>query len=77
MCLLSWAMTKPVSHLITKYLIEQGHSDIALVGGTRLTSTGRARRAGFARAYQEAGLELPKRDDIETPYDRKGGLRRG
>ena len=60
-------------HLITKYLIEQGHSDIALVGGTRLTSTGRARRAGFARAYQEAGLELPKRDDIETPYDRKAG----
>lgn len=61
-------------HLITKHLIDQGHRDIALVGGTRLTSTGRARRAGFARAFEEAGLPLPKREDLETPYDRKAGF---
>ncbi|NKB51865.1 MAG: substrate-binding domain-containing protein [Rhizobiaceae bacterium] len=61
-------------HLITKYLIEHGHKDIALVGGTRLTSTGRARRAGFAKAYADAGIALPQRQDIETPYDRKAGF---
>ncbi|MCF6238831.1 MAG: LacI family transcriptional regulator [Candidatus Marinimicrobia bacterium] len=61
-------------HLVTKPLLELGHKDIALVGGTRLTSTGRARRAGFAKAFKEAGLPLPKRKDIETPYDRKAGF---
>ena len=61
-------------HLVTKYLIEQGHTDIALVGGTRLTSTGRARRAGFAKAYHDAGIPLPQREDIETPYERKAGF---
>ncbi len=60
-------------HLVTKHLIENGHSDIALVGGTRLTSTGRARRRGFQNAFKEAGLPLPNREDIETPYDRKAG----
>lgn len=61
-------------HLITKHLIDNGHQDVALVGGTRLTSTGRARREGFAKAFKEAGLALPQRDDIETPYDRKAGF---
>ena len=61
-------------HLVTKHLIDLGHSDIALVGGTRLTSTGRARRAGFAKAFRQAKISLPKRDDIETPYDRKAGF---
>lgn len=60
--------------LVTQYLIQQGHTDIALVGGTRLTSTGRARRRGFQAAFNEAGIALPKRKDIETPYDRKAGF---
>ncbi len=60
--------------LVTKYLIEQGHRDIALVGGTRLTSTGRARRRGFHKAFEEAQLPVPTREDIETPYDRKAGF---
>ncbi|MEE9375267.1 MAG: LacI family DNA-binding transcriptional regulator [Rhizobiaceae bacterium] len=61
-------------NLVTKHLIKLGHKDIALVGGTRLTSTGIARRAGFAKAFEEAGLPLPNRADIETPYDRKAGF---
>lgn len=61
-------------HMITRHLIDQGHHDIALVGGTRLTSTGLARRKGFAKAFDDAGLPLPKRTDIETPYDRKAGF---
>ena len=59
--------------LVTRHLIDQGHRDIALVGGTRLTSTGRARRKGFARAFQKADLPLPERHDIETPYSRLVG----
>jgi len=61
-------------HMVTKHLIENGHQDIALVGGTRSTSTGRARRRGFAKAFEEAGLSVPDRTDIETPYDRKAGF---
>ena len=60
--------------MVTRHLIERGHTDIALIGGTRKTSTGRARRAGFAAAFEEAGLELPNRVDIETPYERTAGF---
>ena len=61
-------------HMVTKHLIEHGHREIALVGGTRSTSTGRARRRGYATAFAEAGLTVPDRSDIETPYDRKAGF---
>ena len=60
--------------LVTAHLIENGHRDIAMVGGTRKTSTGRARRAGFAAAFEEAGLEITQREDFETPYDRTAGF---
>lgn len=60
--------------LVTKHLIDHGHRDIVLVGGTRKTSTGRARRAGFAAAFAEAGFSLPNREDFETPYDRTAGF---
>ena len=59
--------------LATRHLIERGHRDIALVGGTRKTSTGQARRAGFARAMEEAGLDPKPKHDIEIPYWRKRG----
>ena len=60
--------------LVTSYLIEQGHRDIVLIGGTRKTSTGRARRKGFNAAFDQACLPMPVRDDIETPYDRTAGF---
>ncbi|MEM8750380.1 MAG: LacI family DNA-binding transcriptional regulator [Pseudomonadota bacterium] len=59
--------------MVTRHLIEKGHRDIAIVGGTRNTSTGRARRRGFQAAFTEADLPVPKRADLETPYDRKAG----
>lgn len=59
---------------VTAHLIELGHRDIALIGGTRRTSTGRDRRAGFASAFEKAGLAVPGRVDIETPYDRTAGF---
>ncbi|MFD0915318.1 LacI family DNA-binding transcriptional regulator [Pseudahrensia aquimaris] len=60
--------------LVTAHLIERGHRDIVMVGGTRKTSTGRTRRAGFAQAFKEAGIPLPQREDFETPYDRTAGF---
>jgi DNA-binding LacI/PurR family transcriptional regulator len=60
--------------LVTRYLIDKGHRDIALLGGTRMTSTGRARRAGFAKAFKEANIPLPEREDIEAPYAREAGF---
>ena len=59
--------------MVTSHLIERGHHDIAMIGGTRKTSTGRARREGFAAAFEEHNLPVPDREDIETPYDRTAG----
>ena len=60
--------------LVTSHLIDNGHRDIVMIGGTRNTSTGLARREGFAAAFAKAGLDLPNRQDIETPYDRRAGF---
>ena len=59
---------------ITTHLIECGHTDIVLLGGTRMTSSGRARRAGFAQAFRDAGIDLPDRPAIEAPYSREAGF---
>ena len=60
--------------LATAHLIERGHTDIALIGGTRKTSTGRDRRQGFADACDAAGLDPKPRIDIEIPYSRRRGF---
>ena len=60
--------------LATRHLIERGHRDIALIGGTRKTSTGRDRRSGFASACEAAGLPPSPRLDIEVPYSRRHGF---
>ncbi len=59
--------------LVTQYLIEMGHRNVAIIGGTRKTSTGRDRRAGFHAAFDEAGIDRSSMIDIETPYGRKAG----
>lgn len=60
--------------LAVEHLLALGHRDIALVGGTRRTSTGRARRAGFADAMNAAGLDPTPRIDVEIPYSRRAGF---
>ena len=60
--------------LAVAHLVDLGHRDIALVGGTRRTSTGRERRAGYAEAMEAAGLDPVPRIDIEIPYWRKAGF---
>ncbi len=59
--------------LVTRHLIEMGHRNIAIIGGTKKTSTGRDRRAGFHAAFDEAGIDQSNLIDIETPYGRKAG----
>jgi len=60
--------------MITTYLIERGHRNIAIIGGTRKTSTGRDRRAGYLAAFEKAGIDHGPLIDFETPYDRKAGF---
>jgi len=59
--------------LVTRHLIDLGHREIAIIGGTTKTSTGRDRRAGFRAAFKEAGIDSSNMIDIETPYGRKAG----
>lgn len=57
---------------VTKYLIELGHKDIAILCGERENiSVGQLRLAGYKRALKEAGIPVreeyicPMREDIE------------
>ncbi len=59
--------------LITSYLLDLGHRNIAIIGGTSKTSTGRDRRAGYLAAYHQHNIDPVTMIDIETPYDRKAG----
>ncbi|MBO6508356.1 MAG: LacI family DNA-binding transcriptional regulator [Roseibium sp.] len=52
------------AHQITKHLIEQGHSKIAMVGGRRGSSTGRLRNTGWRQALSEAGIDPDKQIDL-------------
>lgn len=60
--------------LVVAHLIELGHTNIAIIGGTRKTSTGRDRRAGYIAAFEEAGISPGNNLDFETPYDRRAGF---
>jgi len=42
----------------TKYLIDAGHRDILLMGGSNYISSAADRKAGYLRAMREAGLEI-------------------
>lgn len=52
------------THRITKHLVEQGHSKIAMVGGRRDSSTGRYRHQGWRQALIEAGLDPEQQVDM-------------
>jgi DNA-binding LacI/PurR family transcriptional regulator len=51
-------------YAVTKHLIEQGHKNIAMVGGRRESSTGQHRHAGWCKALEEAGFDPKKQIDI-------------
>ncbi|SDR31709.1 DNA-binding transcriptional regulator, LacI/PurR family [Pseudovibrio sp. Tun.PSC04-5.I4] len=52
------------SYRITKHLIEQGHRQIAMVGGRRESSAGRDRNRGWRSALEDAGIDVDAQLDI-------------
>ncbi|MGH0001787.1 LacI family DNA-binding transcriptional regulator [Pseudovibrio ascidiaceicola] len=52
------------SYRITKHLIEQGHTQIAMVGGRRGSSAGRDRNRGWRSALEDAGINADEQLDI-------------
>ena len=66
---------------ITKHLIDQGHRQIAMLGGRRDSSTGRFRHTGWRKAMLDAGLDpdaqvdMPETDDPSRwPVGRSGPI---
>jgi len=55
--------------LATKYLVDLGHRSILYVGGTRATSTERARLAGYKRALREHGMAVRPALITECSFD--------
>jgi len=45
--------------LVADYFLAHGHTDVAIVGGNDLISTGRERREGFVGAFAERGIRIP------------------
>lgn len=56
--------------MATRHLIELGHRDIAFFGGHAESSSCRQRRAGYAQAMQEAGLQTREPWLIESAPNR-------
>ncbi|KZL20720.1 HTH-type transcriptional repressor CytR [Pseudovibrio axinellae] len=52
------------SYRITQHLIEQGHTQIAMVGGRRGSSTGRDRNRGWRSALEDAGIDVDAQLEI-------------
>ncbi|MER0238771.1 LacI family DNA-binding transcriptional regulator [Fulvimarina sp. MAC8] len=60
--------------LAVDHLIAEGHREIAMVGGTSQTSTGRDRASGWRSALQKAGIEPKPEWRIEGPRSRDAGF---
>ncbi|MDD7911805.1 MULTISPECIES: LacI family DNA-binding transcriptional regulator [Pseudovibrio] len=52
------------SYLMTKHLIDQGHRQIAMIGGRRQSSSGRDRNNGWRAALVDAGIDPDEQLDI-------------
>lgn len=61
------------AYLATRHLLELGHRDIATIGGPAHTSVAQMRLAGYCRALQEAGVEVPKERMLESDFTSTGG----
>ncbi|EXF94621.1 LacI family transcription regulator [Pseudomonas fluorescens HK44] len=61
------------AYLATRHLLELGHRDIATIGGPAHTSVAQMRLAGYCRALQEAGVEVPREWMLESDFTSIGG----
>ena len=60
-------------YLATSHLLELGHRHIACICGPAQTSVARMRLAGYRRAMQEAGLEIPDSWIVESEFTGPSG----
>ncbi len=60
-------------YMATSHLLEQGHRHIAHVTGPYRFPDSRARRLGFERAMQEAGLRPDPELILEADFEEEGG----
>ncbi|MGE0007065.1 MAG: LacI family DNA-binding transcriptional regulator [Parvibaculaceae bacterium] len=63
------------AYVATKYLIELGHRRIGCIAGRDDTTSGRERKAGYRRAFQEAGLDIDPSLIVSGPYAPETGTR--
>lgn len=54
------------AYLAGRYLIEQGHTDVALLAGIRSYVSNQARMAGVLQAFREEGIEIPANRILES-----------
>ncbi len=54
--------------LVAEYFATHGHTDVAVVGGNDLISTGRERRQGFVSAFAQRGIEIPAERQPECDF---------
>lgn len=60
-------------YLATKYLIDNGHKDIALITGALLKTTARTRYEGFMKAMNEANLNINPDWILEGAFEPEDG----
>ncbi|OOH91781.1 transcriptional repressor PurR [Pasteurellaceae bacterium 15-036681] len=60
-------------YLATKYLIDNGHRDIAVIAGYLHKTTAKARYDGFVKAMTEAGLLIRQEWVFENDFQPEGG----
>jgi LacI family transcriptional regulator len=63
------------AYQLTRYLIEAGHTRIAMLAGPLMISTSAQRIEGYKRAFSERGLPLDERLILTDSYTRDGGYR--
>ncbi len=65
------------SQKLTNYLIDQGHSEIAIINRHGATSTANEREQGFRDAMLSAGIDIQKEYVVAGDYDQETGYRAG
>lgn len=63
------------AYLATSHLLDLGHRHIACISGPAETSVARMRLAGYLRAMQEAGIDVPDSWIVESDFTGPSGYK--
>lgn len=69
-----WLDNEGGSYLATRFLLEQGHTQIVYVGGQPHKQDANERAAGFKRAMKEAKIAITKNSIERTTFEVEGGI---